>query len=106
MVAEGQDPRSQTIKGGVMARFEMGGAELAGMVAGQAGGEVYYELGLMYAAGSSVPVDRVAAHKWFNVAAARGFGPAASLRAEVAQEMSVEEIAAAQREARLFLTHH
>jgi len=89
-----------------MARFEIGGAELAAMVPAQATGETYYELGLMYAAGATVPLDRVAAHKWFNVAVARGFRPAASLRTEVAQEMSAEEIAAAQREARMFLTHH
>jgi TPR repeat protein len=89
-----------------MARFEMAGAELAAMGPAQAGGEAYYELGLMYAAGASVPLDRVAAHKWFNVAVARGFRPAASLRSEVAQEMSTEEIAAAQREARMFLTRH
>jgi uncharacterized protein len=75
-------------------------------IAAQAGGESFYELGLMYAAGRTVPVERVAAHKWLNIALAQGFRPAASLRAELAQEMSSDEIAAAQREARLFLTRH
>lgn len=89
-----------------MARFEMGAAELAAMVPAQASGERYYGLGLMYAAGSTVPLDRIAAHKWLNVAVARGFHDAAALRAEIAQEMSAQEIAAAQREARLFLTRH
>ena len=88
-----------------MARFEMTGAEAAAGP-GQASGEAFYELGLMYAAGRTVPVDRVSAHKWFNVAVAQGYRPAAGMRAEVAQEMTSEEIAAAQREARLFLTRH
>jgi uncharacterized protein len=42
----------------------------------------------------------------FNVAVAQGYRAAATMRAEVAQEMTAEEIAAAQREARLFLTRH
>ena len=89
-----------------MAHFEMAGAEPAASLPAQAGAEAYYELGLMYATGESVPLDRVAAHKWFNIAVARGFRAAATLRSEVAQEMSAEEIAAAQREARMFLTRH
>ncbi len=88
-----------------MARFEMAGAEVA-MLPGQAGGEAFYELGLMYAAGRAVPIDWVAAHKWFNIAVARGCREAAPMRSELAQEMSQDEIAAAQREARLFLTRH
>jgi uncharacterized protein len=48
----------------------------------------------------------VTAHKWFNVAVAQGYRAAVPMRAEMAQEMSQEEIAAAQREARLFLTRH
>jgi TPR repeat protein len=96
----------RTRRVGVMAHYEMAGAELAATPRAQAGGEACYELGLMYATGETVPLDRVAAHKWFNIAVARGFRPAATLRSEVAQEMSAEEIAAAQREARMFLTHH
>jgi hypothetical protein len=88
-----------------MARFEMTGAEAAAGP-GQASGEAFYELGLMYAAGSAVPLDRVKAHKWFNIAVARGYREAAPMRSEIAREMTPEEIAAAQREARLFLTHH
>ena len=52
------------------------------------------------------PADLVAAHKWFNVAFAQGYRTAARCRSELAREMSTEEIAAAQREARLFLTRH
>jgi uncharacterized protein len=88
-----------------MARVEMGQAEIVGMGPVQTA-EAFYELGLMYAAGRAVPVDRVTAHKWFNVAVAQGCRAAASMRAEMAQEMTSQEIAAAQREARLFLTRH
>lgn len=65
-----------------------------------------FELGCLYAAGRDVALDYVAAHKWFNVAAARGSAVAACRRQELAAEMSAAEIAAAQREARAFLTHH
>jgi TPR repeat protein len=88
-----------------MARVEMGQAEMAGAASAE-GGEAFYELGLMYAAGRTVPLDRVIAHKWFNVAVAQGYRPAATMRAELAQEMTAAEIAEAQREARLFLTRH
>ncbi|HYF54498.1 MAG TPA: sel1 repeat family protein [Salinarimonas sp.] len=86
-----------------MARFEMGAADIAAMVPQAATGESFYELGLMYAAGRSVPLDLVTAHKWLNVAVAKGFRPAALRRAELADEMSPAEVAAAQREARLWL---
>ncbi|KAA2235315.1 sel1 repeat family protein [Salinarimonas soli] len=89
-----------------MARFEMGAADIAAMAPAGATGESFYELGLMYAAGRSVPLDLVAAHKWLNVAVAKGFKAAATRRAELAAEMSGDEIAAAQREARLWLTRH
>ena len=89
-----------------MARFDRDGMDAAGMIPVQAGGEAYYELGVMYASGRSAPVDLVAAHKWFNIAVARGYRPAAERRAELAREMSTGEIAAAQREARLWLTRH
>ena len=69
-------------------------------------GPTFFELGMKYASGRSGPADLVAAHKWFNVAVARGCRTAANLRSELAREMSAEEIAAAQREARLFLTRH
>ena len=89
-----------------MARFEMAAADIAAMAPAGATGESYYELGLMYAAGRSVPLDLVAAHKWLNVAVAKGFREAAQRRAELAAEMSAAEIATAQREARLWLTRH
>ena len=89
-----------------MARFEMGATDILASVPSEASGEAFYELGLMYASGRSVPVDLVTAHKWFNVAVARGCRAAAGARAELAYEMSSDQIAAAQREARLFITPH
>lgn len=71
-----------------------------------ASGEVFFELGMMYAAGRSVPPDLVSAHKWFNLAAMRGNAEAIRLRRELADEMSDAEIAAAQRAARDWLTTH
>ena len=86
-----------------MARWEMGAAEILASAPAEASGEAFYELGLMYASGRSVPIDFVTAHKWFNVAVVRGCRAAVSRRAELSQEMSAAEIAAAQREARLWL---
>lgn len=76
------------------------------LIPAEASAEAYYELGLMHACGRQVPMDVVAAHKWFNVALARGFKPAAERRAELAGEMSRDEIATALREAREFLVRH
>lgn len=89
-----------------MARFDMDASEIAGLVPAGADGRAFFELGCMYAAGRNVAPDLVAAHKWFNVSAARGFAAAAERRAELAAEMSAAEVAAAQREARLWLTRH
>jgi TPR repeat protein len=89
-----------------MIRTEMGAADLTSSVMAAPEGEAYFELGMKYASGRSGPADLVTAHKWFNVAVARGYRTAAGVRSELAREMSAEEIAAAQREARLFLTRH
>lgn len=88
-----------------MARMDMSAANGAEINAAE-GAEAYYRLGLMYSAGRDCPIDYVTAHKWFNVALARGFKPAAELRTELATQMSGDEIAEALREARLFLTRH
>jgi TPR repeat protein len=68
--------------------------------------EKLFRLGMMYSTGNTVPADMVAAHKWFNIAAARGNREAVRLRREIAEEMSEAEIAAAQRAARVWLTRH
>jgi len=68
--------------------------------------DALYGLGMMYSAGGAVPVDLVAAHKWFNLAAARGRRDAVPLRREIAEMMSEADIARAQREARDWLSLH
>src|ERR1700675_5162418 len=67
--------------------------------------DTFYELGMMYSIGRSVPVDYVTAHKWFNLAAMRGNEDATRLRREIADQMSQSGIAAAQRAARDWLKH-
>ncbi len=88
-----------------MARLDNSSAEM--MVEGAAAtGDILFQLGVMYSTGRSVPLDYVAAHKWFNLAALRGSSDAARHRKELAAEMSSVEIATAQREAREWLSRH
>ena len=68
--------------------------------------DVLFERGLYWASGRSGVVNLVAAHKWFNLAALKGRTDAIALRREVAEVMSEAEIAAAQREARAWMTAH
>jgi len=64
--------------------------------------EDYYNLGLLFSTGRQT--DYVQAHKWFNLAAMKGKVEARKWRAELAGEMSEQEISAAQREAREWLS--
>ena len=68
--------------------------------------DVLFERGLYWASGRSGVVNLVAAHKWFNLAALKGRADAIVMRREVAELMSDEEIATAQREARAWMTAH
>ena len=68
--------------------------------------DVLFERGLYWASGRSGVVNLVAAHKWFNLAALKGRSDAVAARREVAELMSEIEIAAAQREARTWITTH
>ena len=54
-------------------------------------------LGVMYAIGRGVPQDDVQAYAWLNVAAAQGDTPASKARDVVAQRMTPEARARAQR---------
>ncbi len=89
-----------------MAHYEI--AEVEAVALGQAPGDAdaFFELGMMYSTGSSVPVDLVSAHKWFNIAAMKGCADAARLRREIAAEMADAEIGAAQLAAREWLKLH
>jgi hypothetical protein len=68
--------------------------------------DVLFERGLYWSSGRSGVVNLVAAHKWFNLAALKGRVDAIAMRREVAEMMSEVEIAAAQREARAWMTAH
>ncbi len=68
--------------------------------------DALFERGLYWASGRSGVVDLVAAHKWFNLAALKGRQDAIALRREVAEMMTETEVAAAQREARAWITAH
>ena len=78
--------------------------ETATPVAATAIPDVLFERGLYWASGRSGVVNLVAAHKWFNLAALKGRIDAVALRREVAEQMSDAEIAAAQREARTWMS--
>ncbi|VAV94423.1 hypothetical protein MNBD_ALPHA02-1826 [hydrothermal vent metagenome] len=68
--------------------------------------EALYDLGLLYSIGQGVAQDFIEAHKWFNLAAIRGMKSAQIDRAEIAEDMSHQEISAAQRMAREWLATH
>ena len=86
-----------------MARFEIADIECAVLGEAPTSADTFFELGMMYSVGRSVPIDFVTAHKWFNLAAMRGNGDAIRLRREIADQMSDAEIAQAQRAARAWL---
>jgi TPR repeat protein len=94
-----------------MARYELldadhgtlGHGAVNAAVSAAVSADMFFDLGMMYSTGRSVPADLVTAHKWFNIAAMRGNKEAFQLRREVAAEMSESEIAAAQRAARDWL---
>jgi uncharacterized protein len=91
-----------------MARLELGSA-LTGHIefAAQTGApDTLFELGMLYATGRDVDVDLVTAHKWFNLAAARGNAAARTYRLELAQEMTTDQISEAQKQAREWLQTH
>ena len=68
-------------------------------------GEEMYRLGLEASvAGNGDGFDLIAAHKWFNLAAMQGSLEARAYRAELALEMSPEQVAEAQRQAREYLS--
>jgi len=69
------------------------------------GTQNFFELGLACSIGEG-RVNMVEAHKWFNIAAAKGDPMAARHREELAEEMTRAEIAAALKAAREFLSRH
>jgi TPR repeat protein len=88
-----------------MARMDIstGPVELAAQTGAP---DALFELGMLYATGRDVDADLVTAHKWFNLAAARGNVSARTYRVELAREMSADQIAEAQKLAREWLQTH
>ncbi len=68
--------------------------------------DALYDLGLLYSTGQGVQRDYIQAHKWFNLAAIRGLSRAQVDRCELAKDMSRQQIAEAQRQAREWLQVH
>jgi TPR repeat protein len=66
--------------------------------------EDLYRLGLIYSTGQGGAVDLVQAHMWFNLAAVRGSEAAKECRREMADQMSKDAIAEAQKRAREWLS--
>lgn len=66
--------------------------------------DAYFDLGVAFSTGSHGAVcDLIEAHKWFNLAAVGGHEEAQHCRAEVSDEMTVRDIAEAQRRARAWI---
>jgi TPR repeat protein len=86
-----------------MGRYELPELETAAAGAALMSAQALFTWGMMYAAGNSVPVDLVTAHKWFNLAAMKGHPDAARMRREIAAEMTDAEIGQAQVAAREWL---
>jgi TPR repeat protein len=86
-----------------MGRMEIAAIENGSI--GEASGDMFFRLGMMYSTGADVATDYVSAHKWFNLVAMRGNAEAARLRREIAVQMTQAEIAIAQRAARDWLKH-
>ena len=96
------------IEGGAAAVTESRIADtlVAHCLAAAAQGDVsaFYDLGVAFSTGShGVACDLIEAHKWFNLAAAKGHEEAAWCRADISDEMTAREIAEAQRRARQWL---
>lgn len=89
-----------------MARFDIQSHQEAGLAQGADSADIFFRLGMMYSIGRAVEPDLVSAHKWFNIAAAKGHAGAAGYRQEIAAEMSAAQVAEAQRAAREWLNLH
>ena len=69
-------------------------------------GDELFKMGLLYSTGQGgATLDYVSAHMLFNLAAMRGSVEAKVYRKELSQEMAMEDVAEAQRQARAWLAH-
>lgn len=74
--------------------------EPAGLLGAHSLPEDLYRAGLAYATGTGTEVNLVEAHKWFNLAAARGHEDARVQRQEMADMLSSDEVKIALQAAR------
>lgn len=72
----------------------------------QGDAEAQFLLGRMYYDGSSVAVDYIAAHMWFDIAAGSGVRVAPRYRDGLAERMKAEDVEAAQRRAADWRAEH
>jgi hypothetical protein len=89
-----------------MARIEMSNDGMIEAAAHGASPDILFQLGMLFSSGRDREPDLVEAHKWFNLAALNGNRSAREYRMEISREMSADDIAAAQREAREWLQTH
>ncbi len=89
-----------------MARMGLAEFDNMDMATPMGGADSFYEMGLKYSAGKGVEPDLVSAHKWFNLAAMNGNRAALEYRAELAREMSNDDVSEAQKQAREWLRSH
>ncbi len=83
------------------------GVEALGSAEAILSGEEMYRLGLEASTGMDTgEFDLITAHKWFNLAAMQGNLEARAYRADLSKEMSAEQVAEAQRQAREYLSTH
>ena len=74
-----------------------------GLLGADATADEFYQAGLACAAGLESEIDLIAAHKWFNLAAARGHDEAKVQRQEMAELLTSEEVKIALSAARDWL---
>ncbi|HKZ96897.1 MAG TPA: hypothetical protein VJ045_07940 [Hyphomicrobiaceae bacterium] len=86
-----------------MARLDFASRDMVEYAAQGGAPDALFELGLIYCSGRDVDVNLVQAHKWFNLAAARGNEEAKGYRREISSEMTRAQISEAQRLAREWL---
>ncbi len=89
-----------------MALIDMSAEEALERAQNERSVEALYDLGILYSTGQGVDMNYIEAHKWFNLAAMRGNASARDWRSELAKEMTSEDIAEAQKQAREWLQAH
>ena len=75
-----------------MSRYEAHSRDMVELAAEAGMPDALFELGMMYSSGRGVDLDLVEAHKWFNLAAARGNDDARQYRSEIARELSRADV--------------